>query len=200
LSNQPFKSFFFVIGKKVHAGERARRLQQEKEEMKAKNKKEALKEQMKIEQEERDLIKNIKEAEKLKASNEIEAFKAAAKLSKVVSNDFASGSGGEEYDNEMESNEKAIFEDEKAEPTPPLPPLVETDMVTLRNADRNAGPRASQTIQIKFTPRVFPTPQRESTSRQETEVGLRLLYYFSCVEVTRMSSTARKTFTNNLQF
>lgn len=155
--------------------------------MKAKNKKEALKKQMKIEEEERELIKSIKEAERAKASNEIEAFKAkASQLStqpkRPASEEEAFSVVGTTSDNETdegsgsesEVGNKAIFD---------------ADETTANTGDSSGAkgeveallpaPRATQTIQVKFTPRVFPTPQRESTNRQETEVcHLLLLLHF----------------------
>ena len=47
------------------------------------------------------------------------------------------------------------------------------------------APRACKTLQVKFTPRVFPTPQRESTQRQENEVGVGF-----CAGIRRASLTA----------
>jgi hypothetical protein len=45
------------------------------------------------------------------------------------------------------------------------------------NKDQAILPRASGNIQIKFTPRVFPTPSRESTDAVEREVYSLCLQY-----------------------
>ena len=144
-----------------HAGERAERLRVEKRDEQAKNKKEALKEQMKIEEEERKFITQIKETEKLKATKEIEQFKQISRVPAIphASNNLSSCSS--ESESESVQEKKAIFERQPSH------------NVEVKKEDLDLpAPRSASTIQIKFTPRVFPTPCRESTDKQEREVTL----------------------------
>jgi len=133
------------LWRKTHAGERAKARQEALREQRAKNKKEALKEQMKIEQEERERIQSVKEKEKVQTSKEIEKFKEASLVAAKERPQAAK---------QEEQKSKRVVAEEEEEALP--------------------APRACKTLQVKFTPRVFPTPQRESTQRQENEVGVGL--------------------------
>lgn len=148
----------------VHAGERSKRLQEQKLEMRAKNKKEALQQQMKLEADERALITSIKEAEKKQTTLEIEEFKVAPakKSTLALTQSKPIESLEASSDTDSEQNEKNLFTEESA---PNLLPNIEP----ISEIKDLPEPRATRTIQITFTPRVFPTPQRESTNRQETE-------------------------------
>ena len=115
-------------------------------EQRAINKKEALKEQMKIEQEERECIQSVKEKEKMQTSREIELFK----MSNEVVREKKEEKRGEEETVQKKNQKQVVDEVEEALPEP----------------------RVCRTLQVTFTPRVFPTPQRESTQRQENEVSL----------------------------
>jgi hypothetical protein len=144
------------LWRKTHAGERAKARQEALREQRAKNKKEALKEQMKIEQEERERIQSVKEKEKVQTSKEIEKFKEASLVAAKERPQAAK---------QEEQKSKRVVAEEEEEALP--------------------APRACKTLQVKFTPRVFPTPQRESTQRQENEVGVGL-----CAGLRRASLTA----------
>lgn len=135
-----------------HVGERVKKLAKEKLDERNKNKKTALKSQMKIENEQRQFINDVKEAERRQTTKEIEMFKK-----KQVSSEEEEESSSEEEKEE----DKNIFNE----------PVIDVMKKEPKQEDLPA-PRSATTIQVKFTPRIFPTPQRESTNKQETEVRI----------------------------
>ncbi|XP_048734697.1 dynein axonemal assembly factor 4-like [Ostrea edulis] len=134
--------------------ERAEVSAKEKAEKKKENEKYAMNEMMKLEQEERDRISNIKESEKKKAMEELEIWKeeqrqaAEREKNRILEEGRAKEAARkEEMRKEKKKKSKNIFED----------------------ASNGMPTRDVGRIEIKFTPRVFPTPVRESQSHLEDE-------------------------------
>lgn len=125
----------------------------EKTELIAANKKIALQEQMKLEQEDKERIQSIKESEKKKTTEEIEQFK---KLHQQILSNEIKVPQIEEIREEILPQNSTKFIYNNAE--------IKEEKVKI-----HPEPRASSKIQIKFTPRVFPTPSRESTDNAEKE-------------------------------
>ncbi len=113
---------------------------------------------MKIEQDERQRINSIKEKEKMQTSKEIEHFK---KSTQTVNEKFEK----DRNDDDEEDDDK---DDDKNKQ------LIQIKKQIINEVEESLPePRACKILQVKFTPRVFPTPQRESTQKQENEVGLK---------------------------
>lgn len=134
--------------------ERAELSAKEKAEKKQEREKYAMNEMMRLEQEERDRITNIKESEKRKAMEELEIWKEqqreAAELEKnrILEEERAKEAAlKEEMRKEKKRRGKNIFEEA-------------SNGIPTRDVGR---------IEIKFTPRVFPTPVRESQTHLEEE-------------------------------
>ncbi|CAF0793962.1 unnamed protein product [Brachionus calyciflorus] len=143
-----------------YAGEKAELIAKQKNDMKEANKKLALKEQMKLEDSERQRIESIKESERKKATEEIENLKK-----------------NKSQKNELPALENVISEQkfEKTEEISSKPVKkeifdeVKDSSNETKEEDKLPAPRSSGSIQIKFTPRVFPTPSRESQDKLERE-------------------------------
>ena len=146
-----------------HVGERAKRLAKEKQDERTKNKKTALKSQMNLENEQRQLINNIKETERIQTTKEIEIFKQqkeSKSLALITPKEQILSDREDCCSSDEEKQDKNIFDE----------PIVKVKIKEPEQEDLPA-PRSTSTIQVKFTPRIFPTPQRESTNKQETEVN-----------------------------
>lgn len=130
----------------VYAGEREKqKIEQKKADAEA-NKKIALKQQMKYEEDERASINNVKETERRKATEEIESFKNEKKLLTIKP--------------KIVITDKDIFKNDDV-----YLPIA----TTVKVVKETPQPRSNGNIQIKFTPREFPTPSRESQEIQEKE-------------------------------
>ncbi|XP_022331468.2 dynein axonemal assembly factor 4-like [Crassostrea virginica] len=134
--------------------ERAQLSAKEKAEKKRENEKYAMNEMMKLEQEERDRIANIKESEKKKAMEELEIWKeqqrqaAEQEKNRILEEERTKQAAlKEEMRKEKKRKSKNIFEEA-------------SNGIPTRDVGR---------IEIKFTPRAFPTPVRESQSHLEEE-------------------------------
>lgn len=120
---------------------------------------------MNIEQNERAHIQGIKDAEKQQTTKEIEIFKELKQVETAV---LSQPEHAYPADPPIEQENKLVFNDFE-EPI--------KDNSNFKIEEDLPAPRAARTVQIKFTPRVFPTPQRESTERQEKEVNNSLKYF-----------------------
>lgn len=140
-----------VMGvKRVEAIEHVQKTVAKLDEEKAKKKKEeetfAIKQEMRLEEEERDKIEHIKQSERERTEKELEEWKRqkkAASKEKVKPITTTTDSVREE---------KGIWKENKS-----------------ANHKVKPAPRKGGSIQVRFTPRVFPTAARESKEQEEQE-------------------------------
>lgn len=143
--------------KREHAVTAAqKRADEEKEEKKRKKRdkeKLALNEQMRLENEEKNKIRDTKNAEIQRATEELEDWKRQHQV--LPGNEpHPAYTGQDDGDDEDEEEE----EDEEGE-----------EMDNKSIMDKLPPPRQRQNISVTFTPRVFPTPMRESRVHEEDE-------------------------------
>ncbi|XP_038076928.1 dynein assembly factor 4, axonemal-like [Patiria miniata] len=118
----------------------------------------ALKEQMRLENEERQRIEEVKEAERQKATEDLEKWKTQQLAA-------------EKEREETNKQNVDIFDDEAtdAEPLPAVRKHPGSTDKTQTEVKGQPPPRSSGNIQVTFTPRIFPTPLRESKVQAEEE-------------------------------
>ncbi|CAL1540870.1 unnamed protein product [Lymnaea stagnalis] len=129
-------------------------------EIKREHEKLAVSEMMKIEQDERGRISNIKENERLKATQDLERWKEEQRL---VS---------QQEIEKMRAIQKVLIgaEKEKDREERKRQRRVRTSNIFEKETkDNKVPPRENGKIVINHTPRVFPTPTRESQAQQEEE-------------------------------
>ena len=138
----------FMVDRRVEAVEYAHKKATELAEQKAKKKREeeryAVKQQMKLEEEERERIKQEKQEEREKAEKELEKWKEEKKIKAKAKREAASLAAQQT----SRSSSRRIWKEKDTSAPPP----------------RKAG-----SIQVHFTPRVFPTAARESKEQEEQE-------------------------------
>lgn len=139
--------------------ESQKRSEEEKKEKVKKNaelKRTAVKEQIKLDTKKHQYIDDVKKTTKEKALKDIQLFEEQKEpeiiIKDISSNkqDFKKSSDRRKY----KSSTKQII------PEPPEEPKIQPAI---------PQPRKSQTLSIKFTEREFPTPQRESKTKEEEE-------------------------------
>ncbi|KAK3097301.1 hypothetical protein FSP39_008500 [Pinctada imbricata] len=134
--------------------ERAESERKEKAEKKRESEKYTLNEMMRLEEQERGRINDVKEEEKKKAMDELERWKeeqrqaAEKERQRILEEEMAKEAARrEELKKQKKRKGKNIFEESSG-----------------GNPTREVGK-----IEVKFTPRVFPTPVRESQTPLEEE-------------------------------
>ncbi|KAH9508623.1 Dynein assembly factor 4, axonemal [Bulinus truncatus] len=120
----------------------------EKSNMKREHGKTAINEMLKIEQLERERILQIKENERKNATEALEKWK-------------------EEQRRIAEKEKEKLYQENNIKPKPKLRHKVKSN--SLFEKDNSESVRETGSIIVKHTPRVFPTPTRESQAQQEEE-------------------------------
>ena len=140
----------FMVDRRAEAVEYVHKKATELAEQKAKKKREeeryAIKQQMKLEEEEQERIKQEKQEEREKAEKELEKWKEEKRIKAKAKREAASLVARQT----SQLSSRKIWK-ERDTSAPPKPP-------------RKAG-----SIQVHFTPRVFPTAARESKEPEEQE-------------------------------
>ncbi len=150
LNSEESKEKSVMVEKRREAIEHVQKTAAEVVEQKAKKKKEeetfAIRQQMKLEEDERERIETIKQSERDKAERELEAWKEKKKKVRIQ----AQPPKSQPQTTKSSDEHNVIFKsDKKSQSAPP--------------------PRKSGSIQVRFTPRVFPTAARESKAQEEEE-------------------------------
>ena len=142
-----------MVDKRTEAVERAHKMAEETRVQKAKQRREeeqfAIKQQMKLEEEERERIEGIKRQERDKADRELEEWKEG-KQRKPNAVKETSSSATEDSSRNRGKKDGAIWREKGPISKPP-------------------PPRSTGKIEIHFTPRPFPTAARESKALEEQE-------------------------------
>ncbi|XP_071795119.1 dynein axonemal assembly factor 4-like [Asterias amurensis] len=127
----------------------------------------ALKEQMRLEEEERSRVEGVKESERQKATSDFEEWKlkelAAEKQLQMEEEETIKSSP------RIMSDAADIFDTEDVEQAPVILNTRQGNNSKLTSGEGVPPPRSSASIQVTFTPRVFPTPLRESKVEAEEE-------------------------------
>ncbi|XP_006511445.1 dynein axonemal assembly factor 4 isoform X2 [Mus musculus] len=155
----------------LQAQEKAKEATEAKAVAKREDQRYALGEMMKIEEEERKKIEDMKENERKKATSELEAWKECQKKA----------DGQKRVQRKEKPLEGKQAEETKALKPRGLPRKAPPTRLPTRGRnwenifpeklkeDRVPAPRSAGSIQISFTPRVFPTALRESQVAEEEE-------------------------------
>lgn len=155
LESQDSENKEFMSAKRTEAFEHAEKEAAKLAEEKAKKKKEeerfAIRQEMKLEEEERERIELVKKTERERTERELEEWKAQKKESKEAPKPLP------EPTKNKKENVAKIREDEK---------------IIWKNSSlkhKAPPPRKGGSIEVRFTPRVFPTAARESKEQEEQE-------------------------------
>ncbi|GFR58882.1 dyslexia susceptibility 1 candidate gene 1 protein homolog [Elysia marginata] len=129
-------------------------------ETKRQHEKLAINEMMKLEEEERSRISEIKESERQKATEDLERWKEEQKLLAAKEKERMLEAQKQQVEAEKERDREDRKKQRKAR---------SANIFEKQSKDGAAPPRDNGKIVVKHTPRVFPTPGRESQSEQEEE-------------------------------
>ncbi len=155
--------------KRTEAIEHAQKVAAEVDKQKAKKKKEeetfTIKQEMKLEEEERERIEEVKKSERDRTERELEEWKGEREASKQPQSNARSKITEEKGNGAV--GKKVIWKEKQSKPS--KPPL------------RHGG-----SIQVRFTPRVFPTAARESKEVEEQE------WLTKMADARRISSSKEK--------
>ena len=153
LNSNESKDKSVMVEKRQEAIDHVQKIAAEIASQKAKKKKEeetfAIKQQMKLEEKERERIEGIKQNERDKAERELEAWKEEKKKKTVKIQPHPPKPQPQSTKNASNTKDGIWKSDKKCQSAPP--------------------PRKSGSIQVRFTPRVFPTAARESKALEEEE-------------------------------
>ncbi|XP_049629642.1 dynein axonemal assembly factor 4 isoform X2 [Suncus etruscus] len=157
----------------LQAQERAKEVTEAKGAAKREDQKYALNVMMKIEEEERKRIEDLKENERIKATKELEAWKECQKKTekpKRIPREVKLCHQEKEIEDERKEKKHKCF------PKNSAPKKLDTKGRNSENIfsgklkeDSIPAPRSAGNIKINFTPRVFPTALRESHVAEEEE-------------------------------
>lgn len=128
-----------------HSEKEAARMAEEKAKKKREEERFAIKQEMKLEEEEREKIESVKKEERLRTDRELEDWKTQKKNSSKVEKKAVTM-----RESQVETN--TIWKENKSSASSKPPP-----------------PRKGGNIQVRFTPRAFPTAARESKVQEEQE-------------------------------
>lgn len=130
-----------------HVQKTAAKLDEEKAKKKREEERFAIKQEMKLEEEERTKIEHIKQTERERTQKELDEWKSQKKSSKeekvkpIVASSIS-----------VRGEEKGIWKEKRPSNYKPKP-----------------SPRKGGSIQVRFTPRMFPSAARESKEHEEQE-------------------------------
>ena len=149
-----------VLGeKRAEAVEKVQRSAAEQAEARAKKKREeeqfAIREQMKLEQAQRERIEGEKQEERDRANRELQRWKEEKKKQ------------AEQKRTDIASSTRQPVS--KTAPKKSSSPIWKTESSEHLKKTRAPSPRKSGSIQVHFTPRAFPTAARESRAAEEQE-------------------------------
>ena len=161
LESEDSESKELMIEKRAEAAEHAQKAAAKLAEEKAKKKKEeetfAIKQEMKLEEEERERIEQVKTSEKERTERELEEWKnqkSNSKMDKKTSKNvpFSTTKKSDPKTGNGTTGEGKSIWTKSTSSKPKAPP-----------------PRKGGSIQVRFTPRMFPTAARESKEQEEQE-------------------------------
>ena len=151
--------------KRAEAVEKVRRVAAEEAEARAKKKREeeqfAIREQMRLEQEQRERIEGEKQEERDRANRELQRWKEEEKRKKAKEQ--------RERDAARQPAGRTESHTKKTKPAAKTPPSSAIWSKTEMPAKKTCAPRKGGSIQVHFTPRAFPTAARESKEAEEQE-------------------------------
>ena len=153
LVSEDFEDKERMTAKRAEAIEHAQKKAVELAEQKAKKKKEeqtfAIKQEMKLEDEERERIEQVKKQERERTERELEEWKQKKRKEK----ESIRVDSSKNVDNNVviKGSDRSIWKEKKSSAAKPPPP------------------RKGGSIEVRFTPRVFPTAARESKEQEEQE-------------------------------
>ncbi|RUS79575.1 hypothetical protein EGW08_012669 [Elysia chlorotica] len=129
-------------------------------ETKREHEKLAISEMMKLEEQERTRISNIKESERQKATEDLERWKEEQRLLAEKEKERMLEAQREQVEAEKERDREERRKQRKAR---------SANIFEKQGKDGKAPPRENGKIIVNHTPRAFPTPVRESQTEQEEE-------------------------------